>query len=177
MLRIPSIATRNRCFHRLQADSHFSSRNSSHKSSLLAECQRQSFYIRSGWYLGMEEINTDKAPDNIGPYSQAMSVENRIYVSGQGPIDPTTGNVIDGGIEQQTAKTLKNIELILNSANQSLDDVIKTNVYLTNMSTYDEMNQVYERHMTEPYPARAVVEVNALPLDIGIEIEAVALRK
>ncbi|MBO4247651.1 MULTISPECIES: Rid family detoxifying hydrolase [Halomicrobium] len=122
----------------------------------------------------MREIHTDDAPSAIGPFSQAMQDGDRIYVSGQGPVDPESGEVVSEDIKEQTAQTLENLETILEAADASLDDVLKTNVYVTNMDNYDAVNEVYAEYMSEPYPARAAMEVSRLPIDIGVEIELVA---
>ncbi|ACV47068.1 MULTISPECIES: Rid family detoxifying hydrolase [Halomicrobium] len=122
----------------------------------------------------MREIHTDDAPSAIGPFSQAMQDGDRIYVSGQGPVDPESGEIVSEDIKEQTAQTLENLETILEAADASLDDVLKTNVYVTNMDNYDAVNEVYAEYMSEPYPARAAMEVSRLPIDIGVEIELVA---
>ncbi len=122
----------------------------------------------------MEEIETDKAPDAIGPYSQGIKGDGRIYVSGQGPVNPKTGKVVSEDIREQTAQTLRNISAILEAVDASLDDVLKANVYVTDMDDYDVVNDVYSKYMNEPYPARAAVEVSRLPIEIGVEIEVIA---
>jgi 2-iminobutanoate/2-iminopropanoate deaminase len=122
----------------------------------------------------MEEIATDRAPQSIGPFSQAIKLDDRIHVSGQGPVDPETGEVVSDEIEEQTVQTLENVGAILEAGGSSLEDILKTTVYLTDMDSYDAVNSVYEQYVTEPYPARATVEVAQLPIDIGVEIEAVA---
>ncbi|WP_265110851.1 RidA family protein [Halosolutus halophilus] len=122
----------------------------------------------------MEEIVTDDAPDAIGPYSQGIKDGNRIYVSGQGPVDPETGEVVSEDISEQTEQTLENIAAILEAGGASLDDVLKANVYVTDMDDYDDVNEVYAEYMTDPYPARAAVEVSRLPIEIGVEIEVTA---
>lgn len=122
----------------------------------------------------MEEITTDQAPPSIGPFSQAIRIDDRVYVSGQGPVDPETGEVVNDDIEEQTARTLENVGTILEAGGSSLEGVIKATIYVTDMDTYDAINGVYEQYVTEPYPARAAVEVSNLPIDIGVEIEVVA---
>ena len=122
----------------------------------------------------MEEISTEDAPASIGPFSQALRDGDRIYVSGQGPIDPDTGNVVSEDIREQTAQTMENIGTILRAADQSLDEVVKTTVFVMNMEDYDAINEVYEEYVSEPYPARSAIEVADLPVDIGVEIEVVA---
>lgn len=122
----------------------------------------------------MKEISTDDAPDSIGPYSQAISHGDTVYVSGQGPADPDTREVEVDAIGDQTAQTLENVSAILEAAGTSLDNVVKANVYVTNMDDYDAVNEVYAEYMSEPFPARCAVEVSELPIDIGVEIEVVA---
>ena len=122
----------------------------------------------------MQEVNTDDAPSALGPYSQGIVSGDRVYVSGQGAADPDTREVEVEGIEAQTAQVLENVSAILEAAGASLEDVVKANVYLSDMEDYDAVNEVYAEYMTEPFPARAAVEVSELPIDIGVEIEAVA---
>ena len=122
----------------------------------------------------MEEISTDDAPPSIGPFSQGIRDGDRIYVSGQGPVDPETGDIIEGTISEQTARTLKNIDAVLHAAGRSLDDVVKSTVFVQDMANYDAINEVYAEYVSSPYPARSAVQVEDLPIDIGVEIEVVA---
>lgn len=122
----------------------------------------------------MEEISTDDAPSSIGPYSQAIRNGDTVYVSGQGPADPDSREVEVDTIEEETAQTLENIAAILEAAGTSLDNVVKANVYVTDMDDYDAVNEVYSEYMSDPFPARCAVEVSDLPIDIGVEIEVVA---
>lgn len=122
----------------------------------------------------MEEISTSDAPDAIGPYSQGIIDDGRVYVSGQGPVDPDSGDVVSEDVSEQTAQTLENISTILDSAGSSLNDVVHANVYVTNMEDYETVNEVYAEYLTEPYPARAAMEVSRLPIEIAVEIEVVA---
>jgi reactive intermediate/imine deaminase len=122
----------------------------------------------------MEEIQTDAAPASIGPFSQGIRDGDRIFVSGQGPVDPDTGDVVSEDIREQTARTLENVAAVLEAGGSSLDGVVKTTVFVTDMSDYDAVNEVYEEYVSEPYPARSAVEVADLPIDIGVEIEVVA---
>jgi 2-iminobutanoate/2-iminopropanoate deaminase len=124
----------------------------------------------------MEEISTSDAPASIGPYSQAIRHGDTIRVSGQGPADPVSREVEVDGIREQTAQTLENIAAILEAADVSLDDVVKANVYVTDMDNYDAVNDVYADYMSEPFPARCAVEVSDLPIDIGVEIEVIAVQ-
>ncbi|MCD5405640.1 MAG: RidA family protein [Desulfotomaculum sp.] len=120
-----------------------------------------------------EIISTDKAPAAIGPYSQAVKAGNFMFISGQIPIDPSTGNVIDGDIKAQTKQCLKNLEAICQSAGLTLDNVVKTTIFITDMSKFPEVNEVYGSFFKENPPARACVEVSALPKGVQVEIEAV----
>ncbi|WP_436925615.1 RidA family protein [Halosimplex amylolyticum] len=122
----------------------------------------------------MEEISTSDAPSSIGPYSQAIKDGDTVYVSGQGPADPESREVEVEDIQDQTAQTLENVSAILEAAGTSLDDVLKANVYVTDMDDYDAVNEVYAEYMSDPFPARCAVEVSDLPIDIGVEIEVVA---
>lgn len=122
----------------------------------------------------MQEISTNDAPPSIGPFSQAIKDGGKIYVSGQGPVDPDTGDVVSNDIKEQTAQTLENIDAILRSADCSLSDVVKATVFVTDMTDYDMINDVYQEYVDEPYPARSAVEVADLPIDIGVEIEVIA---
>ncbi|MFC4440000.1 MULTISPECIES: RidA family protein [Natrialbaceae] len=122
----------------------------------------------------MDAINSADAPDSIGPFSQAVVHDDTVYVSGQGPVNPDTGEVDVESIEEQTARTLENIGAILEEAGTSLENVVKANVYVTDMDDYDAVNESYAEYVSEPYPARCAVEVSDLPIDIGVEIEVVA---
>ncbi|WP_247004560.1 RidA family protein [Halosolutus gelatinilyticus] len=124
----------------------------------------------------MEEVSTDEAPASIGPYSQAIDDGRKVYVSGQGPVDPESGEIIGGDIEDETRQTLENIGAILEAAGTSLDNVVKSTVFVQDMDNYDAINGVYQEYMSEPYPARSAVQVEDLPVDIGVEIEVVALK-
>ncbi|WP_227356405.1 Rid family detoxifying hydrolase [Haladaptatus salinisoli] len=122
----------------------------------------------------MEEISTDAAPPSIGPFSQGIRDGDRIYVSGQGPVDPESGEIVGDTIEEQTARTLENVAAVLRAAGRSLDDVVKATVFVRDMDDYDAINEVYADYVSAPYPARSAVEVADLPIDIGVEIEVVA---
>ena len=122
----------------------------------------------------MEEITTEDAPESIGPFSQAIRDGDRIYVSGQGPVDSKTGEIVGDSIEAETAKTIENIQDILEAAGSSLDNVCKATVFIQDMSNYEAINEVYGEYMSEPYPARSAIQVEDLPVDIGVEIEVIA---
>ncbi|MCX7846023.1 MAG: RidA family protein [Dictyoglomaceae bacterium] len=122
-----------------------------------------------------EVINTNKAPKAIGPYSQAVKVGNFIFISGQIPIDPDTGEVIDGDIKEQTKRVLENIKGILDSVSCSLNNVVKTTVFLKNLDDFSAMNEIYATYFPENFPARSTIEVSRLPKGVSIEIEAIAI--
>ena len=119
-------------------------------------------------------IKTAKAPSAIGPYSQAIQVGNLVYTSGQIPIDPSTGVVVEGGIKEQTRQSLQNVKSILEEAGLTMSDVLKTTVFMADMNDFAEMNAVYAEFFTEPYPARSAVAVKTLPKGALVEIEVVA---
>ena len=119
-------------------------------------------------------IATPKAPAAIGPYSQAIRIGDFLYTSGQISLDPETMEMITGNIEVETEKVLKNIEAILKEDELNLNNIIKTTVYLTDLSEFSRMNQVYEKFFTDTKPARACVQVAALPKGAKVEIDVVA---
>lgn len=122
----------------------------------------------------MREIATSDAPGGSGPFSQAIVEDDRIYVAGQGGVNPKNGEVVSGGITPETEQTLENIEQILQVVGADLNDVIKVNAYLVDIDNYELLNKAYSSYFKQPYPARSVVEVSNLPIDIQLEIEAVA---
>ena len=122
-----------------------------------------------------EAISTPNGPKAIGPYSQAIKANGFIFVSGQVAFDPATGNLISGGIEQQTEQVMKNLSAILQAAGSGWDKVVKTTVYLKNMSEFGQMNEVYGKFCKNAPPARATVEVARLPKDVAVEIDVIAL--
>jgi 2-iminobutanoate/2-iminopropanoate deaminase len=124
----------------------------------------------------MEEIHTDDAPAAIGPYSQGIVDGDRVFVSGQGPVDPETGDIVGDDIREQIERTLENVAAVLEAAGSSLDHVVKATVFVTDMDNYDEVNDAYAEYMSDPFPARSAVEVADLPIDIGVEIEVIASR-
>jgi 2-iminobutanoate/2-iminopropanoate deaminase len=119
-------------------------------------------------------INTKNAPAAIGPYSQAIEVDGTLYVSGQIPMDPNSGKLVEGGIKEQTEQVMKNIEAILTEAGYTFDDVVKSTCLLSDMANFAEMNAVYgSRYQNNP-PARAAFAVKELPLGVLVEIESIA---
>lgn len=119
-------------------------------------------------------IRTDRAPKAIGPYSQAVSVSGFLFLSGQIPIDPATGALVSDGIEAQTRRVLDNLTAVLEAAGSSRDRVVKTTIYLTNLSDFPAVNAVYGTYFPDSPPARATVQVAALPLGAAIEMDAIA---
>ena len=122
-------------------------------------------------------ISTPKAPAAIGPYSQAIQVGNLIYTSGQIPIDPATGQLVEGGVKEQARQSLSNIQAILQEAGLTMTSVVKTTVFMADMADFAEMNSVYAEFFTEPYPARSAVAVKTLPKNALVEIEVVAEKE
>lgn len=122
----------------------------------------------------MKAIQTTKAPAAIGPYSQAISVNGFIFASGQIPINPETGEIVEGGIEAQAHQSLTNVKNLLEAAGTSIDRVIKTTVFLADMADFATVNGIYAQYFTEPYPARSAVAVKTLPKNVLIEVEVIA---
>ena len=125
--------------------------------------------------MSKSEIKTEKAPRAIGPYSQGVRIGRHLFLSGQIPIEPTSGEVLSGSVEAQTRQVLKNLQAVLEEAGAAMGDVVKTTVYLTDLSAFSEMNAVYGEFFGAPYPARATVGVSALPKGAGVEIDAIAV--
>ena len=121
-------------------------------------------------------IFTDNAPQAIGPYSQAVEINGTLYISGQVPIDPETGKVVEGGIKEQTLQVMKNIGAILEAAGYSYSDVVKSTCLLSDMTNFKDMNEVYGSYYKEDPPARAAFAVKELPLGVLIEIETIAVK-
>lgn len=120
-------------------------------------------------------IATDQAPKAIGPYSQAIRANGFVYVSGQIPLDPATQQMVDGDVQAQTDRVLRNVKGILEAAGSSLEKVVKTTVFLKSMGEFAAMNEVYGKYFTANPPARATIAVAGLPKDALVEIEVVAL--
>lgn len=122
----------------------------------------------------LKPVKTDSAPGAIGPYSQAIAVDGWVFCSGQIPLDPSTGELVQGDIGAQTDQVLKNLAAVLEAAGGSLVNVVKTTVFLADMGDFAGMNEVYARHFGDHRPARAAVAVRTLPKNVDVEIEAVA---
>ena len=123
-----------------------------------------------------KNINTSAAPAAIGPYSQAIEAKGMVFVSGQLPVDPATGNFAEGGIKELTRQSLTNMQAILKEAGLTLDNVVKTTVFLADMADFAEMNEVYAEFFSAPFPARSAVAVKALPKGARVEVECIAAR-
>lgn len=121
-------------------------------------------------------ISTAKAPQAIGPYSQAIEAGDFIFVSGQIPLIPATGELVEGSVEVQTARVLENLKAILEAAGSSLESVVKTTVYITNMDDFAKVNGIYGQYFQENPPARVCVEVGKLPKGALVEIDVIAAR-
>ena len=123
----------------------------------------------------MKSIHTEKAPAAIGPYSQAIEANGTVYVSGQLPVDPHTGQMIEGDIKTLAHQVFKNISQILSAAGLGLDNVVKVTVKMADMNDYADMNEVYASYFSEPYPARSAYAVKTLPKNSRLEIECIAV--
>jgi 2-iminobutanoate/2-iminopropanoate deaminase len=123
----------------------------------------------------MTTIATEKAPKAIGPYSQAVAHHGVVYLSGQIPLDPATGQIVEGDIAAQTERVLENLKAVLEAAGSSMGRVMKTTVFLKNMADFPKMNEVYGRYFVDAPPARSTVEVARLPRDVQVEIDCIAL--
>jgi 2-iminobutanoate/2-iminopropanoate deaminase len=124
--------------------------------------------------MAKEIVSTDSAPSAIGPYSQAVKANGFVFLSGQIPLSPTTGELVDGDIGDQTGQVLDNLKAVLDAAGSSLDRVVKTTVYLSSMEDFAQMNEIYAEYLGEDKPARATVEVARLPKDVLVEIDMIA---
>ena len=122
-------------------------------------------------------ISTEKAPQAIGPYSQAVEINGMLFISGQLPLDPEIGKIVEGGIEEQTEQVMKNIGAILSAAGYSFTDVVKSTCLLADMSYFAGMNKVYARYYPTAPPARAAFAVKELPMKVLVEIETIAVAK
>ncbi len=120
-------------------------------------------------------INTTSAPAAIGPYSQAVRVGNTVYFSGQIPLDPATGNVVEGGIEAQARRAFDNLKAVAEAAGGSLDRIVRLGLFLTDLSEFAAVNAVMQEYFQAPFPARSTVQVLALPKGVAFEVEATML--
>ena len=122
-----------------------------------------------------EIISTDKAPQAIGTYSQAVKVDNVVYISGQIPLIPETMELLQGSVEEQIHQVFKNLSAILQASGGSFENIVKLNVFLTDLSNFPTVNQVMAEYFSEPYPARAAIGVAALPKDAVVEMDAIVV--
>ena len=120
-------------------------------------------------------VQTDRAPAAVGPYSQAIRAGGTVWASGQIPLDPATGRLVEGGVEEQARQALRNLGAVLEAAGSGFDRVVKATVYLTDFADFEEVNRVYAEFMPSPPPARVCVQVSRLPRDARVEIDAIAL--
>lgn len=124
--------------------------------------------------MSKREISTDRAPEAIGPYSQAVEADGWVFTAGQIGLDPATGEFVGSDVESQARQALTNLRAVLEAAGLSLEDAVKTTVFLEDMDDYAAVNQVYAEHFSAPYPARSAVEAAGLPRGARVEIEVVA---
>lgn len=120
----------------------------------------------------MKQISTEKAPAAIGPYSQAIQAGGMLFCSGQIPLDPATGEIPDG-VEAQAEQALTNVKNLIEASGSSIDNVVKTTVFIKDMNDFGKINEIYAKYFTEPFPARSCVEVARLPKDVLLEVEAI----
>ncbi len=120
-----------------------------------------------------EIISTDQAPAAIGTYSQAVKVDNTVYLSGQIPLDPASMEVVSGGIAAEIAQVFKNLTAVCEAAGGSLQDIVKLNIFLTDLSNFPIVNEIMAKNFATPYPARAAIGVSELPKGVGVEMDAV----
>ena len=122
-------------------------------------------------------VKTDKAPQAIGPYSQAIEVNGMVYTSGVVPIDPVTGEVVNGDIKVQATRVFDSMKALLEAAGSSCEDVVKTTVFIKDMNDFATLNEIYATYFTGTFPARSCVEVARLPKDVLVEMEAIAIKR
>ncbi len=127
-------------------------------------------------WMTRKAIQTNKAPQAIGPYSQAIDLGDLVFVSGQIPLDPATMEVVEGDIVAQTNQVMNNLQAILQEAGLTFAHVAKFTIYITNMDDFSKINEAYAKFLTEPYPARATVEVSKLPKGVRVEMDVIAKR-
>lgn len=127
--------------------------------------------------MAKEIIKTDKAPQAIGPYSQGVKVGNLVFFSGQIALDPATGELVEGGIEEQAKKVMENIKGLLESQGLDFDSIVKTTIFLNDINDFGKVNEIYGSYFNEAPPARSCVEVSRLPKDVAIEIEVIAVAE
>jgi 2-iminobutanoate/2-iminopropanoate deaminase len=124
-----------------------------------------------------DAVATDAAPRAIGPYSQAIRAGGLLFVSGQIPLDPATGQMVDGGVQEQTRRVMDNLAAVVGAADASMGDVVRCTIYLADMADFAVVNEIYGSYFDPPAPARATVQVARLPRDARVEIDAIALLR
>jgi len=124
-----------------------------------------------------QRIQTSKAPNALGPYSQAIATDTLVFCSGQGPMDPETNTLVEGDVTVQTERTMENIKALLAEMDLDFSDVLKSTCYLADMDDFKAFNEVYGSYLSEPYPARTTIQAARLPLDILVEIEVIAQKR
>lgn len=139
-------------------------------SSCLFKVENETLSAKS---LPRGSINTEKAPAAIGTYSQAIKAGDTVYLSGQIPLNPATMQLVEGGFEAQTVQVFENLKSVAEAAGGGLKDIVKLNIYLTDLANFAKVNEVMGRYFAEPYPARAAIGINALPKDSLVEMDAV----
>ncbi|HLI18647.1 MAG TPA: RidA family protein [Rhodanobacteraceae bacterium] len=120
-------------------------------------------------------VHSDAAPQAIGPYSQAVRSGNTLYLSGQTPLDPATGEMVAGGIEAQATRVFENLKAVLTAAGASFDDVVRVAIYMTDLGNFSAVNEVMKKYFREPYPARSTIGVAGLPRGAAVEIDVIAV--
>lgn len=123
--------------------------------------------------MSIKVVTTDRAPAAIGPYSQAVIANGMLYASGQIPLVPATGEIIEGGVAEQTKQVLENLREVVTAAGSNLASVAKVTIYITDMQQFSVVNEIYGTYFSEPYPARACVQVSALPKGVDVEMDAI----
>ncbi len=121
-------------------------------------------------------INTNNAPAPIGPYSQAIAAGNFIFVSGQIPLDPSTGEIVSENIKAETKQVMENIGAVLSEAGVDFNNIVKTSIFLTDMQSFSQVNEVYGTYFTDQFPARETIQVAALPKNVNVEISVIAIK-
>ncbi len=124
----------------------------------------------------MDTINTESAPAAIGPYSQAVTAGNFVFCSGQVGLDPQSGKLVSSDVEAQTHQVMANLKEVLLAAGVGFSEVVKTSIFLRSLENFSKVNEIYATYMSEPFPARATIEVSRLPLDAEVEIEMIAVN-
>lgn len=122
-------------------------------------------------------IHSESAPKAIGPYSQAVRAGHTLYLSGQTPLDPAVGKLVDGGIEAQATQVFENLKAVLAAAGASFDDVVRVAIYMTDLGNFAAVNEVMKRYFQDPFPARSTIGVAALPLGAQVEIDVIAVTQ